>query len=61
MNKALELIQQLIKEHETSGYCTDYEQAQETEDPEQSFVFAYDVGRYETLTNLYNELKRIGE
>ena len=59
MNKALELIQQLIKEHEEANYCTDYEQAQGTEDPEQSFVFAYDVGRYETLCNLYNELKRM--
>ena len=58
MNKAIELINQLIKEHEQSGYCTDYEHALQTEKTEQAF---YDVGRYETLTNLYNELKRIGE
>lgn len=61
MNKALKLIEELIKEHEESGYCTDYKHALccTIVDPETDFNNAYDVGRYETLTNLYNELKRM--
>ena len=59
MNKALELINQLIKEHEQDGCCTDYEQAENELDPQTSIMYAYDCGRYETLCNLYNELKRM--
>ena len=63
MKKAIELIEQLIKEHEESGYCTDYDKATEIQaemaDGESGFNAAYDVGRYETLVNLLNDLKRM--
>lgn len=63
MNKAIELIKQLINEHEMSGYCTNQREAEEfiERDPVVAFDKFYDLGRYETLVNLLNELERIGE
>ena len=64
MNKALEHIKKLIDEHIKDGYA-DNESFIECDlnnnDIEAALNDSYDIGRYETLTNLYNELKRIGE
>ena len=59
MKKSIELIKKLIKEHEQSGFCTNYDEAESEKDPSKCFYMAYDVGRYETLCNLYNKLKRM--
>ena len=59
MNKK-EIIKQLellIQEHKKE-YCTDWEQVYQCDDLEQSIYLAYDVGRYETLVNLLNEIKQ---
>lgn len=61
MKKAIELIKQLIKEHEESNYCIDYEEALNEIDPQTSLMYAYDSGRYETLVNLLHDLEKIGE
>lgn len=63
MNKAVELIKKLINEHEMSGYCTNQSEAEEMIelDPVVAYDKFYDVGRYETLVNLLNELERIGK
>ena len=61
MKNVIELIENLIKEHEESGYCTDYEDAENELDPQTSLMLAYDCGHYETLTNLLNDIKNIGE
>lgn len=62
MKNAIEIIENLIKEHEASGYCTNYEEAEDCieYDVTASFDKFYDVGRYETLTNLLNDIKNIG-
>lgn len=59
MKKAIELIKELIKEHETSNYCMDFESVLNELEPEKAMFSAYDVGRYETLTNLLNYLERM--
>lgn len=59
MKKAIELIKLLIHEHEETGYCTDYEDAENELDPQTSLMLAYDCGRYETLVNLLNDLERM--
>lgn len=61
MKKAIELIEKLIREHEDADYCTDYDRATEHMeiDLEQSTDMFYDAGRYETLVNLLNDLKKL--
>ncbi len=58
-NTLIEKLKELIKEHEESNYCIDYELAENELDPQTSLMMAYDVGRYETLVNLLNDLKRM--
>ena len=61
MQKAIELIEKLIKEHEDGGYCTNYDEANNLLfDDEVIGMKFYDCGRYETLINLLNDLKRMG-
>lgn len=62
-DKILNLINDLINEHASSGYCTDYNEAQDwiEHDPVVAFDKFYDVGRYETLKNLWNKIKYLGE
>ena len=63
MNKAIELIKYLIREHEKAGFCT--EQNDEIERFMQSAPVAFDrtyqLGRYETLVDLLDTLEKIGE
>ena len=64
MQKAIELIEKLIKEHEDSGYCTNYDDATKEYEAgiveiECLFDKSFDVGRYETLINLLNDLKKL--
>lgn len=63
MKNVIEHIENLIKEHEASGYCTEEKEAAEwiERDPVIAFDKFYDVGRYETLVNLLNDIKNIGE
>ena len=63
MNKAIELIKKLINEHEMQEYCTKQSEADEWIDHDVIVALDkfYDLGRYETLVNLLNELERIGE
>ena len=61
MKNIIELIENLIKEHYESGYCIDWEAVEATTDAETAMYWAYDCGRYETLTNLLNDIKKIGE
>ena len=54
---------ELIHEHETSGYCTDYDKATEIMadacDGETGFNVAYDVGRYEALKEVLRMVQKI--
>lgn len=62
MNKALKLIEELIKEHEENNYCIDEDHIElclKNNDIESALNCQYDIARYETLKNLYNELKRL--
>ena len=63
MNKAIELIKKLINEHEMQGYCTKQSEAEECieQDAVAAFDKFYDLGHYEALVGLLNELERIGE
>lgn len=61
MKKAIELIKKLIEEHKQADYCMDYEDAENELDPQTSLMMAYDVGRYETLVNLLNDLRKMEE
>ena len=63
MNKAIELIKYLIREHEKAGYCTEIKEAEEwiENDPVVAFDKFYDLGRYETLVDLLSTLEKIGE
>lgn len=63
MDKIKLHIETLLKEHEASGYCTNYDWAMNElgKDVQNAFDYAYDCGRYETLTNLLNDIKNIGE
>lgn len=58
--KTIELLHNLIYEHETQNFCTDYDRAMEilAEDAEQGFNAAYDVGRYEALKEVLRELQK---
>ena len=62
-NKVIDLIKLLIKEHEEAGCCTDYKEADEWTEHDTVVAFDkfYDLGRYETLINLLNDIKKIGE
>lgn len=62
-DKIINLIKELIKEHEETGYCTNYDMAQNelNRDVQNAFDLAYDCGRYETLISLSNDIKNIGE
>ena len=58
-DKILNLINDLINEHASSGYCTDYTEAQEwiEYDPVVAFDKFYDVGRYPSpLSKLHRRL-----
>lgn len=57
----LELIDRLIKEHEENGYCTDHGIAADNlaDDVEIGADSYYDVGRYETLMNLYSDIENL--
>ena len=59
MQRVIELIETLIKEHEEDNYCTDYREVEQELDSEKAIFLAYDCGRYETLTNLLNDLKKL--
>ena len=61
MNRAIELVHNLIYEHETSNFQTDYDAAIETlaEDAEAGFNEAYDVGRYEALKEVLRMLQQL--
>lgn len=61
MNRAIELLEQLIGEHEASEYCTNYDEAQNELDSERAIFLAYDCGRYEAFTYLLNELKQLNK
>ena len=63
MENIIELIENLIKEHEDTGYCTNYDMAQNelNRDVQHAFDLAYDCGRYETLVGLLSTLKIIGD
>lgn len=58
--KIIQYIENLIQEHEESGYCTDYKEAGHSPFVESLDKF-YDVGRYETLTNLLTDIKNMEE
>lgn len=60
-DKIINLIEELIKEHIESEYCTDYEDALNELDPQTSVMYAYDAGRYEALTNLLDQIKTVEE
>ena len=59
MKRAIELLENLIKEHEESNFCTNWDEAQDELDAERAAFLGYDCGRYETLTKLLDELKLI--
>ena len=61
--KLLEKLHNLIYEHETSNFCTDYDTAKEISemDTEQGFNAAYDVGRYEALKEMLRLIQNIGD
>lgn len=61
MNKAMEIIKKLIIEHQASGYCVDQKEAEEwiENDPVVAFDKFYDLGRFETLVNLLNDLEKL--
>lgn len=58
MNRAIDLIQDLIKEHEDS-FCVDWFNVEEEQDQEARDLMAYDVGRYETLKQLLVDLMKM--
>ena len=60
-DKIINFIEELIKEHEETGYCTNYDMAQNelNRDVQNAFDLSYDCGRYETLINLLNDIKQI--
>ena len=60
-DKILNLINDLIKEHEETGYCTNYDMAQNelNRDVQHAFDLAYDCGRYETLVNLLSDIEKL--
>lgn len=63
MNKAIELIKQLIKEHYEQGYAdndTFVTNALDHGNIEEALNDQYDVARYETLVNLLHDLEKIG-
>lgn len=59
MKKIIEHIEELIKEHE-ENYFTDFDSIPDDLDWETYSNAAYDIGRYETLVNLLNDIKNIG-
>lgn len=61
MQKAIELIKKLLKEHEEFGFCTNtLDAAQHLEyDVAIGSEKFYDAGRYETLENLLSDLEKI--
>ena len=59
MNRAIDLIQSLIKEHEENEYCTDWEEVENELDADRAGFIGYDVGRYETLKQLLADLMKM--
>lgn len=60
-DKIINFIEELIKEHEETGYCTNYDMAQNelNKDADNAFDLAYDCGRYETLVNLLSDIEKL--
>jgi hypothetical protein len=54
LDEIINLIENLIAEHENEGYCTDFDEAETSNDN-------YDSGRYETLVNLLYDIKKIAK
>ena len=50
--RIIELIENLLDEHEKNGYCTNFNEA------ETDFE-CYDSGRYESLKNLLDDIRNI--
>lgn len=56
MDKIKLHIETLLKEHEQNGYCTQWTQAQDEQDPERAIMLAYDCGQYALLNQLLDDI-----
>ena len=57
--KIIEHIKFLINEHCELDYCCNWDTVLNAEDSQLCINKAYDVGRYETLSNLLNDIKNM--
>jgi hypothetical protein len=56
MDKIKLHIEKLLQDHEQAQYCTKWTQAQAEKEPKRAIRLAYDVGQYELLKQLLDDI-----